>query len=106
MLGIEREQPWTSGRLAPHRQHSRIIGVEDIPPVRAGNTGDGGLDLCQLVDGADAELVEVVLGYVRYHGDIVVIGADAAEQDPTPCRLEHGEVDARLRQRLRRPAEP
>ncbi len=78
---------------AAHREDPRVVGVEDRPPVLAGDPRDHRLDLGELVDGVDALQAEVVGGDVGDHRDVVAGEADALEQDAAAGRLGHRELD-------------
>ena len=79
MIGIEGEEPGMARRLAPHREHPGVVGVENIPPIRPGDLRNRRLHLRQLIERPDPVLVEVVGRHVRDDGDIVVIGTDPSE---------------------------
>ena len=106
MVGVEGEEPGPARGQSPHREHSRIVGVEHVPALGLRDSCDRGFDLRQLVERADPVLVEVVLGDVGHDRYVVVVGPHPSEKDPAARRFQHGEVDARLPQRTRRPAEP
>ena len=105
MVRIGREEPWATGRVPSHREDPRIVGVEDVPSVRACDPGDDGLHLRELVHRVDTVEPEVVLADVRDDRDVVVPDADAAQQHAAPRRLEHRDVGFLL-ECARRAAEP
>ena len=105
MIVVEGEEPWAATDHPAHGQDPRVVGVEDVPSVGAGDPGDGRLHLGELIERSDAVQPEVVGRDVRDDGDVVARGADAAEQDPAPRRLEDGDVDAGLSEGRGRAAE-
>ncbi len=106
MAGIEGAHERPATRTSVHGQHPRVVGVQHVPAVGLRDGGDRGLDLRELVDRVDAVQAEVIGRDVRDDRDVVVAGADAAEQDAPPGGLEDRDVDARLRERHLRAAEP
>ena len=85
-------------RLAPHGPYPRIVRVEHRPAASARDAHDGRLHLRQLVQGVDPLQAKMVGRDVGHHRHVVGRIADAAQQDPAACRLEHGQLQARLRQ--------
>ena len=105
VIGIEGKQPGMPRRLPPHGEHSRVVGVQDIPAVRPGDPGDRRFDLRQLIERPDPILVEVIGRDIGDDGDVVVIGADPAQQDAATGRFQDGHGDPWLRQRHPRTTE-
>ncbi len=105
VIGVQRAEPRPAGGAPAHRQHPRVVGVQDRPPAGARDPRDGRLHLRELVERPDAQEVEVVGGHVRHHRDVVVQDPDPAEQDAAPRRLEHRDVGV-LIERRPRAAEP
>ena len=92
--------------MEPHRPHPRIFRVQDGPAVPTSDPDDRALHLGQLVEGVDPVQPEVVGADVGDHRDVVVLVADATQEDPATGRLEDGEVEIRLGEDPTGPAEP
>ena len=82
--------------VARHLEYERIVGIEH-GAIRRDFDHDA-LDLGELLERVDALQTEMIRLHVEHRADVDFLHAHAGTQQPAARRLEHRDVDLRIRQ--------
>jgi hypothetical protein len=98
-MRVKGEEEGAPPGVPPHREHPRVVGVQNVPSIGTRDACDRRLHLRELFERVDAVEPQMIAGDVRDDGNVVVRRADTPQEDASARRLEDRDIDAGLSER-------